>query len=165
MDTGDIKQVIKWNHSVRQFNSAEEVLDFAIVRENDANRFYLKLAAMVNDTALAKVLMDLAAMELAHMKKLQAVKTGKAGLNDEDVKKADFVDYTDNISADAKMNYIDLLVIGMKKEETSRKLYTDLAAIAEGQELKDNFLQLAQQEAKHKQRFESEYEQLRSQGN
>jgi rubrerythrin len=61
------------------------------------------------------------------------------------------------------MRYIDLLVIGIKKEETSRKLYSDLAAAAETDEIKDIFLQLAQQEERHKHRFEAEYEKLTSQ--
>jgi rubrerythrin len=56
------------------------------------------------------------------------------------------------------MNYAELLVVGMKKEETSRKLYADLAAIVQRQELKDIFLKLAQEEAKHKLRFEFEYD-------
>jgi rubrerythrin len=159
----EITQVVKWNYSVKKFNSADEILNFAIIREIDANLFYLRLSRMVNDAGLAKVLTDLAEEELAHLKKLQAVQTGKGGLNNEDIKKIDFVDYADDTAADAKMNYTDLLVIGMKKEETSRKLYTDLASIAEGQEFKDIFLRLARQEARHKQRFESEYNQLTSQ--
>jgi len=58
------------------------------------------------------------------------------------------------------MTYTDLLVVGMKKEETSRRLYADLAAVAEKQEFRDIFLKLAQEEAKHKLRFEFEYDLL-----
>ena len=56
------------------------------------------------------------------------------------------------------MSYVELLVVGMKKEEKSRKLYSDLASIAQKQELKDMFLKLAQEEAEHKLRFELEYD-------
>jgi len=56
------------------------------------------------------------------------------------------------------MSYVDLLVVGMKKEETSRRLYTDLAAIIQEQKLRDIFLKLAQEEAQHKLRFEFEYD-------
>lgn len=164
MAKGDIKQVIKWNYIVRKFDTVDDVLNFAIIREVDANNFYLGLAGMVNDPGLAKVFTDLAAEEAAHRKTIEAVKAGKDGLNDEDVKKIDIVEYVDDAPIDIKMNYIDLLIIGMKKEETSRKLYTDLAATAGTQELKDIFLQLAQQEARHKRRFETEHEKLTSQG-
>jgi len=163
MEKGEIRQVIKWNYIVRKFDSADEVLNFAIIREIDANIFYLRLAGMVKDAGLIKVLKNLAAVELEHSKKLEAVKSGKSGLDDVDVKKLEIFDYADDIAAEAVTDYIDLLVIGMKKEETSRKLYTDLAAITEGGELKDIFLRLAQQEAKHRQRFETEHEHLTSQ--
>lgn len=163
MDKGEITQVVKWEHSVRQFNSVDEILDFAIRREMEANAFYTKLAGMVKDAELVKVLLDLGAVELAHSKKLEAIKAGKSSLDDEDVKRLDIFDYAGDAAPEAKMNYIDLLVIGMKKEETSRRLYTDLAAITEKGELKDIFLRLAQQEAKHRQRFETEHEELTSQ--
>ena len=58
----------------------------------------------------------------------------------------------------AKMNYVDLLVVGMKKEEAARRLYTDLAPMAQTQRLRDIFLSLAQEEAEHKVRFELEYD-------
>jgi rubrerythrin len=163
MAKGDIRQVIKWNYSVKKFDSVDEVLNFAIIREIDANTFYIKLAGMVKDFGLAKVLADLAAEELAHRKTIEAVKAGKGGLKDEAVKKIDFVEYADDAPIESKMKYIDLLVIGMKKEETSRKLYSDLAAAAETDEVKDIFLQLEQQEARHKRHFEAEYEKLTSQ--
>jgi len=163
MEKGEIRQVIKWNYIVRKFDSADEVLNFAIIREIDANIFYLRLSGMVKDAGLIKVLKNLAAVVLDHSNKLEAVKSGKSGLDDVDVKKLEIFDYADDIAAEAVTDYIDLLVIGMKKEETSRKLYTDLAAITEGGELKDIFLRLAQQEAKHRQRFETEHEHLTSQ--
>ncbi len=46
----------------------------------------------------------------------------------------------------------------MKKEDTSVKLYTDLAKMVQDEELKDTFLLLAQEEAEHKLRFELEYD-------
>ncbi|MDD5011012.1 MAG: ferritin family protein [Phycisphaerae bacterium] len=163
MAKGDIRQVIKQSYSVRKFDSVDEALNFAIIREIDANTFYIKLAGIVKDTGLAKVLADLAAEELAHRKTLQAVKEGKCGLTDEAIKKIDFVEYVDDAPIESKMKYIDLLVIGIKKEETSRKLYSDLAAAAETDEIKDIFQQLEQQEARHRHRFEAEHEKLTSQ--
>jgi len=56
------------------------------------------------------------------------------------------------------MNYIDLLDVAMKKENLSCKLCTDIEAIARRDDLKDIFLKLAQEEARHKIRFEFEYD-------
>jgi rubrerythrin len=48
----------------------------------------------------------------------------------------------------------------MKKETDSFRLYRDLAAITVDEDLKNTFLTLAQEEAKHKLRFETEYENI-----
>jgi rubrerythrin len=46
----------------------------------------------------------------------------------------------------------------MKREKTAFKLYSDLAAIIQDANLRKVFLSLAQEEAKHKLRFELEYD-------
>ncbi|MGB8226616.1 MAG: ferritin family protein [Sedimentisphaerales bacterium] len=158
MDKGEIKQAAKWDYDVKKFKSADEILDFAINREVDAYNFYVKLAAMAEKPKMVKVFSDLAVEELEHKTKLQAVKAGKGRIGEQEVGKLDIVDYAKDVEPNPKMSYVDLLVVGMKKEETSRRLYTDLAAIIQEQRLKDIFLKLAQEEAKHKLRFEFEYD-------
>jgi rubrerythrin len=158
MDKGEIKQVGKWDYDVRKFESIENILDFAISREIDAQAFYMKLAGMVENPKLVKDLSDLAVEESEHKEKLEAVKAGKGEIGEEEIGKLNIVDYAKDVQPHPKMSYVDLLVVGMKKEETSRRLYADLATIAEEQKLKDIFLKLAQEEAKHKLRFEFEYD-------
>ena len=46
----------------------------------------------------------------------------------------------------------------MKQEKAAFKLYTDLAVVAPDEDLRDLLLSLAQEEAKHKLRFEVEYD-------
>jgi rubrerythrin len=46
----------------------------------------------------------------------------------------------------------------MNKEKAAFKLYSDLAKIAPNNEIREIFLSLAQEEAKHKLRFEIEYD-------
>ena len=48
--------------------------------------------------------------------------------------------------------------MAMKAEKAAFKLYTDLAAATDDDGLKQIFLDLAQEEAKHKLRFELEYD-------
>lgn len=158
MDKGEIKQVGKWDYDVRKFKSVDEVLDFAISREIDAQAFYVKLAGLVENPKMVKFLSDLALEELGHKEKLEALKAGKGEIGEQDVGELDIVDYVKDVVTHSKMSYTDLLVVAMKKEETSRKLYADLAATVQQQELKNIFLKLAQEEAKHKLRFELEYD-------
>jgi rubrerythrin len=143
---------------MKKFRSIDEVLDFAIKREIEAQDFYMKLVDFVENPKMAKVLSDLASEELEHKAKLEAVKAGEISIDEEVVGNLGITSHVKDVEPYAKMSYVDLLVVGMKKEETSRKLYADLATIAQKHELKDIFLKLAQEEAEHKLRFEIEYD-------
>ena len=143
---------------MKKFRSVDEILGFAINSEIAAHNFYMELADFVEKPEMAEVLSDMALEELGHKAKLEAVKAGKIGINEEEVGNLGIADNVEDVIPDAKMNYIDLLVVAMKKEEAARKLYTDLARIAQEQKVRDIFLKLAQEEANHKLRFEIEYD-------
>ena len=146
------------SRDMTKFKSIDEVLDFAINREIEAQAFYLKLADIVESPEMAKVFSDLASEELEHKEKLQAVKAGQISIDEEKVGNLGITDHVKSVEPHSKMSYVDMLVVGMKKEETSRKLYSDLARLTQKQELKEIFLKLAQEEAEHKLRFEIEYD-------
>jgi rubrerythrin len=56
------------------------------------------------------------------------------------------------------MDYQSALILAMKQEKAAFRLYTDLAASTDDEKVRDLFLGLAQEEAKHKLRFEVEYD-------
>ena len=141
-----------------KFKSVDDVLDFAISREIEAQAFYLKLADIVETPEMAKVFSDLASEELEHKAKLKAIKAGQIGIDMEQVGNLGITDHVKDFEPHSKMSYVDLLIVGMKKEETSRKLYSDLATVTQKQKLREIFLKLAQEEAEHKLRFEIEYD-------
>jgi len=143
---------------MKTFRSVDEVLDFAINAEIEAHSFYIKMADFVESPEMDKVLSDLAIKELEHKAKLEAVKAGEFQIDEEEVDNFVITNNMEDVIPDARMSYIDMLVIGMKKEEAARKLYTDLSTIAQKQELRDIFLKLALEEAEHKLRFEIEYD-------
>lgn len=142
----------------RKFSSIDEVLEFAIDRESEAHLFYVRVADMVKSPELVKVLKELATEEVEHRVKLEAVKAGEAAIEEEEVGSLNIADYLPDVEPHPNMNHTELLVVAMKKENLSYKLYTDLAALAQKKELKDLFLKLAQEEAEHKLRFELEYD-------
>jgi rubrerythrin len=141
-----------------KFESFDEIIDFAISREIEAQKFYLILADIVEKPEMAKVFSDLASEELEHKEKLQGVKAGKIKIDRENVGNLGITNHVADVEPHSKMSYVDLLIVGMKKEEKSRKLYADLAGVTRQQELKEIFLKLAQEEADHKLRFEIEYD-------
>jgi len=55
------------------------------------------------------------------------------------------------------MNYKELLVFAIKKEETSVRLYSDLANIVGDEESHEVLLELADEEDLHRLRVEIEY--------
>jgi rubrerythrin len=143
---------------MEHFESAEEILEFAIEREVESHDFYMRLAESVERPLMRKVFEDFAAEELGHKAKLEAAKRGQILLGQPQVQSLGIADYLTDVEPKAEMSYQDALVLAMKKEKAAYRLYLDLAAIAEAEELTDIFLSLAQEEAKHKLRFEIEYD-------
>lgn len=143
---------------MERFSSVDEILDFAIAREIEANKFYTELAERMENPAMRKVLEDFAKEELGHKMRLEAVKRDEFVIEEEDVGILGIADYVVDVEPQPDMSYADALVLAMKKEKAAYRLYMDLAAVAEAEELTEMFLLLAQEEAKHKLRFEIEYD-------
>ncbi|MHC4706078.1 MAG: ferritin family protein [Planctomycetota bacterium] len=143
---------------MKTFGSVDEILDFAIGREAEAIQLYKDLAARVDKPEIQKVLEDFAEEELEHKAKLEAVRKGEVALTEEAVGDLGIADYVGGGEPRPDMSYADVLVLAMKKEKVSYKLYWDLAAMVKDQGLKDIFMLLAQEEAHHKLRFEVEYD-------
>ena len=59
---------------MERFSSVDEILDFAIAREIEANKFYTELAERMENPAMRKVLEGFAKEELGHKMRLEAVK-------------------------------------------------------------------------------------------
>jgi len=139
--------------------SVEEVLDFAISREQQAVDFYTKLSTLAPGKQLQELMRGYAKEEQRHKDKLLAVKQGgvldNAHKQPLDLKMAD---YLVDVEETPEMTYQDALIIAMKREQVAFKLYTDMAAKIEDAELKSLFESLAREEASHKNYFESEYD-------
>ncbi len=144
---------------MKTFNNISEILDFAIGEEQAAIDFYLHLAEKSTSSQIKKVFQEYAEEEMRHKAKLMGVKEqGMTSLQEEKVKDLKIADYLVDVSAAADMPYQDTLVLAMKKEKAAFKLYTILAERAEDPEIKNLFYLLAQEESKHKLRFELEYD-------
>src|SRR4030042_874803 len=141
---------------MEHFESVEEVLEFAIERETESRDFYMKLAERMDNQKMQEVFEKFATEELGHKMKLEAVKHGQILLAQKDIESLDIADYVVDVEPRPDMDYAESLVLAMKKEKAAYRLYLDLAAAAEDEELTDMFLSLAQEEGKHKLRVEIE---------
>jgi len=144
---------------ISHFQSVNEVLDFALEKEEEARLFYLEWAEKLENRALAEQFVLFAGEESKHKEKLLRVKSGStfkpAARQVTDLR---IVDYLVDIVPTPDMDYQEALIVAMRREKASFKLYSDLAAMAQDEGLRETFLALAQEEAKHKLRLETVYE-------
>jgi len=143
-----------------EFNTIDDVLAFAIKDEQRASDLYAGLATRSRNKEIQKVFEQFSKEELGHKKRLEAIKSGRVSAVSpkkvQDLKIGDYMVEVDTSRDD--LNYQEALIVAMKEEKAAFRLYSDLAAQADHAGLKETFLQLAQEEAKHKLRFEIEYD-------
>ena len=146
---------------MQDFDTVEKVLDFAISEEEKARQFYTELAEQAKNPAMKNAMLEFASEEAKHKSKLESVKAGKLQFTSEKGKSLPnlrIADYTVQGEPSPVMTYQESLILAMKKEKAAYRLYLDLASVAQSEQLTETFLSLAAEEAKHKLRFEIEYD-------
>lgn len=151
---------------MQKLKSVDEILDFAIGEEEKAANFYSNLSEETSKPSMKKAFKEFVREEMKHKEKLLEVKKGKQ-LKPDEAKVADLkiADYSVDVKISPKMDYQDALTIAMKKEKAAYRMYSDLAETTGQKTLKNLFLKLAQEEAKHKLKFEVEYDEFVMQDN
>jgi rubrerythrin len=139
--------------------NVHEILDYAIEREQEAHDLYVDLARRMAREAMKDAFLQFAQEELGHKRKLEAVKTGGTlAASAGKVTNLKIAEYVVDVEPDEELDYQKALILAMKKEKAAYKLYSDLAEASESAELRELFSALAQEEARHKLRFEREYD-------
>ena len=144
---------------MKEFKNINDILDFAIMGEQEAVDFYTQLANQAKSAAIKKVFMEYAEEEMRHKAKLVGIKeNGVFEMSAVKVKDLKIGDYLVDVKPSPKMTYEEALIFAMKKEKKAFMLYMKLSEQAENSELKKVFLSLAEEESKHKLSFELEYD-------
>jgi rubrerythrin len=144
---------------MKEFTNINEILDFAISEEQAAVDFYLQLAAQSKNRETRKVFEEYAEEEMRHKANLLSIKeSGNFNVPDASIRDLKIAEYLVDVKPSANMSYQDALILAMKKEKAAYRMYTKLAGQAENAEIKAVFLNLAQEESKHKLAFEVEYD-------
>jgi len=144
---------------MQEFQTADDVLDFAIANEEEAYSFYTELALSAANPAMREIFKQFALEEQGHKAKLLVVKRGKEVLGAQrKVGDLKIGDYLVELTPHPGMSYQEALIVAMKKEKAAFKLYIDLSEAVADAGLRETFLGLAMEEAKHKLRFELEYD-------
>jgi rubrerythrin len=146
---------------INEFKSTDEILDFAINREQESIDLYENLAKQALTPQMKEVFISFAEEERGHKKKLLNIKSSRQfKLIEKNIKDLKIEDYLVDISESVGLTYQAALILAMKKEKAAFKLYINLASKVDDLLLKSLFESLAQEEAKHKLRFELEYDEI-----
>jgi rubrerythrin len=144
---------------MEEFESDDEILQFAIGREVNAHQFFMDLAQEMENPTMRLLFENFAKEELRHkaMLELEIMKRGlvvPAAIDTDDLDQTDVM-----VAIDPEMgiDYQNALILSINKESKSFRLYVELAAIVKDKQSRETLLSLAQEEAKHELRFEIEY--------
>jgi len=145
----------------------EEILYFAISREIEANVFYNLLSQYIEDAQVKAICDEFAIEELEHKARLELeiMKLGNvvkplAGSGRPGRAAGRPLDYMMDMAKAMQLNLPGLILLAMEKEKVSFRLYIDLLAMVEDKQSRQTILELAEEEARHKMRFEIEYDRL-----
>lgn len=141
------------------FTNTNDILDFAMDNEQKAVDFYTQLAKSARTDDMRETFEQFAKEEIGHKARLAKIKEeGIFSLPNEKVADLKISDYVVRVEPTAEMTYEQALVLAMKREKAAFKLYMKLSEQAPDEEYKKLFLGLAQEESRHKLRFEIEYD-------
>lgn len=138
------------------FKEYQDVIDFAIEKENEAVAFYEEAADAQSMAGSRKMLKEFANEERKHADLLRDI--GNEDLSDydfewiPDMKRSNFLV---DIPYEKNMAYKDMLHLAIKQEEKALALYNDLLKTAESPAIKNVFKMLCQEEASHKLKLET----------
>jgi len=143
------------------FNSFEEILDFAIENEKRAVSFYQKLVDKETFPASKQTLAEFVEEEKKHQVLLEAFKKGNRTVVEykyvwiPDIKRSVYIV---DMQYEPGMDFAEILRLAMKREEKALRLYNALATKTDDAACIKLFKMLAQEEAKHKQSFDTLYD-------
>lgn len=142
-----------------EFESFQDIVDFAIEKEKEAKAFYEEISEIESLSGYRELFKEFAAEEQRHVQLLQ-------GIEDKGIEKYKFKWIPDlkrsnflvDIEYEKGMGYKDMLHLAIKREEKALALYNDLQDKADQEELKKLFKVLCQEEAKHKLKLETMFD-------
>jgi rubrerythrin len=153
-----------------QNNPLHAIIRTAIQREIDANTLYSNAAALAKTPNGRDLLLDMAAQELGHRNRLEAMLKGDVFkvLSKKQLKQVVDLKITDYLveeplAADSDLQAI--LIVAGKRERGSFELYSAMARVAGDPDTVKLFEFLANEEMAHKRRVETLYDELVYQDN
>lgn len=142
-----------------KMKTIEEILDYAIANEEKAAALYNELADSVERPGMKEAFLHFAKEEEGHKARLLQIKAGDIpAVSEEKVANLGITETLQEPETAPNMTYQEALLFAMKAEKAAFTLYTKLSEMTSDATFQRVFKSLAQEEAKHKLRFEIEYD-------
>ena len=143
------------------FKSFEELIQFAVEKEKEAIAFYESASIQESYSGGKETFLEFAKEEKKHQVLLEGFLKGDKKLGDYKLKWVPDMrrsDYMIDLKYKKGMAYPEMLRLAMKREEKALQLYNDLASKSEKSDLVKVFKMLSQEEATHKLKLETIYD-------
>jgi rubrerythrin len=136
-----------------------DILMVGINRETEANMFYNILSQYTEDPQVISMCRQFAEEELVHKTnlELEVLKLGRT-VTAPTMTGSTPLDFMIDLSKVSAMDCGDLLVIAMNKEKEAFRFYLELYAMTTEPEFREVLMEMAEEEARHKLRFEIHYD-------
>jgi len=137
----------------------KEVITFAIRKEAEAYNLYKTYSQLTKTPGLKTMFEELAQEEKRHREILEEIdRKDVSEYKLEKIPDLKIGDFVEEQEFSPDIDYASALRFAIKREEHSLKLYNHMAEGTDDPQLKKLFSALAQEEAKHKLRLETEYD-------
>ena len=143
------------------FDSIEDILTYAIEKEEEAVVFYTEIAEQEAFSGTRDTFQQFAKEEKKHAAMLRSFESDKEKLAAYELKWVPDMkrsNYVVDFEYKKGMDYADILRLAMKREEKALALYNDMQQKTDDAEYIRLFQVLAQEEAKHKQFLENMFD-------
>jgi len=142
-----------------EFVTLEEVISFAVDREDDAYRLYKRAAELSTSIASKKMFEELAAEEATHKDVFSKIDAEKAE-NHKLCKlpESSIAKYLTNVAFQENLTYSEILLYALKTEDNAYQLYKAAAGMTDDPKLQKVLMNFADVELGHRRRIEALYE-------
>lgn len=141
------------------FISLQDVIDFAIEREDAAYELYTRAAELTVSPAARKMFEELAQEEATHKDVFARVDPGKLDeLKVCKLPEASIGQYLKEVPFHPQMTYQEILAYALKTEESAYQLYKAAAGMTEDTNLQKTLLAFAEVELGHRRKIEALYD-------
>ena len=144
-----------------ELNDFNEIMKFALEKEQEAVDFYQECSKFTDRPAMKQAFLEMSEEEKKHVRMIQNFKPEHVDkISLKEIPNLKISDFLVDMEFKPGMSYQDLLILAMKREEKSYNLYTSLAQQGGDTSVVKLFKLLAQEELRHKNRLEKEYDEV-----